>query len=238
MTYDRFAGFADHGGMPFGKADNGGIPEGFTPPKRKTQPKVRNARNVGIDDEDGFIPAEKGNTMSDTDNPFYKMIDRQALALQAQTGMSYASAFTKCYTDPTNKTIVDQVQYEHLAQQHDAMFGYRLATPVTKAAPPDPPQDDVVSPGPAHDRLAELVITRMRNEPNISHAQAFTREYLHPSNLSLKQRYDAESDAHMRRLTAGKPFPAYGNPGDVAGGGRIGHTVGTSGAKPRGYAGG
>jgi hypothetical protein len=72
-----------------------GIPEGYTPPKRKTQPKVRNARNEPIDDEIGEL-AEKGITMSDIDRgPFYKMLDRQALARQQQTGESYAVAFTK-----------------------------------------------------------------------------------------------------------------------------------------------
>jgi hypothetical protein len=109
MTFDRFAGFGDHGGMPLEKS---------MPAKPRKKPKSRFADYDGIDEE-GFIPNEKRETMSDVDNPFYEMIDRQALALQAQTGMSYASAFTKCYTDPTNKTIVDQVRYEHLAQRRN-----------------------------------------------------------------------------------------------------------------------
>jgi hypothetical protein len=90
---NRFAGFADNGGVPFEK---------FTPavsrtarPRNPTKPKVRNARNVAIDDEDGFIPNSKGMTMTDIDRgPYYKMLDRQALARQSQTGESYAKAFT------------------------------------------------------------------------------------------------------------------------------------------------
>jgi hypothetical protein len=89
-------------------------------PKRKTQPKVRNARNVGIDDEDGFIPnLKREDNMTDNIDrgPFMKMLDRQALALQAKTGESYASAFTKCYTAPENKSIVDNARLDHLAQR-------------------------------------------------------------------------------------------------------------------------
>jgi hypothetical protein len=213
-----------------------GIPDGYEPPKRKKVPQVRNARNEPIDDELGK-PAEKGNTMTDYDydtsrGPYHAILDKMARARQAITGETYAKAFTETYCDPANVAIKDASKNHDLAKAFNATFG-----PVVKAAPPDPPQDDV-SPGPAHDRLGELIITRMRNEPTISHAQAFTREYLHPANRSLKQRYDAESEVHMRRLAAAPAFPDYGNPGDIAGGGRVGHTVGRSGAKPRGYAGG
>jgi hypothetical protein len=74
----------------------------------------------------------------------------------------------------------------------------------------------------------------MRNEPKLSHAQAFVREYLHPANRSLKERYDSESDAHMRRLAPVKPFPAYTSPGHA----KAASNVGRSGRKPAGYAGG
>jgi hypothetical protein len=96
---NRFAGFADNGGMPFEK---------YTPavsrvakPKNPTKPKVRNARNVAIDDEDGFIPNSKGMTMTNIDTsrgPYHAMLDRMARARQAITGESYAKAFTECYT--------------------------------------------------------------------------------------------------------------------------------------------
>jgi hypothetical protein len=251
--------------------------------------------------------------MSDTIDrgPYYKMLDRQALALQSKTGLSYASAFTKVYEDPANRAIRDGALHDHLAQGHDAIFGYRLsAIPVAKATPAndplrkaaeiaesygpahakmhsmavdhqrahagqsyasaysylythpqnvglrekvkaehmkatmsgyddqrldkaaalpmDPPQDDVI-PGSARQDLHQLVVERMKRSPNLTYERAFVREYLHPANASLKARYDAESDAHMRSFTPAKPFPRYGNPGDVAGGGRVGRTVGREG---------
>jgi hypothetical protein len=65
-----------------------GIPEGFTPPKRKKMPKVRNARNEPIDDEVGK-PAEKGNNMTDYDydvsrGPYHAILDKMARAHQAR----------------------------------------------------------------------------------------------------------------------------------------------------------
>jgi hypothetical protein len=227
--------------------------------------------------------------------PWHAMLDRQALALQAQTGMSYESAFTKCYMAPENKSIVDQARYEHLAQGQDAMFGYRTsAIPVAKgtpaydplrkaaeiaesygpahakmhsmavdhqrahagqsyasaysylyshpqnvglrekvkaehmkatmsgfdderldkaaALPMDPPQDDVI-PGSARQEMHQLVVTRMKREPNLTYERAFVREYTHPDNRSLKARYDAESVQHMRSFTPVKPFPRYTSPG-------------------------
>jgi hypothetical protein len=211
MTFNRFAGYGDNGGMSIEKS---------APAKaRKPKLKSRFANDYDGVDEEGYIPNMKRETMSDTDNPFYKMIDRQALALQQQTGESYASCFTKCYTDPTNKTIVDQVQYEHLAQGFDSMFGYRLATPVTKAAPPDAVQDDVDpsargdNPGPAHAELHRRVGDHMKANPGLSYERAFTHIYFHPNLRSLKQRVDMESELHARGLSPSKPFPRYTSPG-------------------------
>jgi hypothetical protein len=76
-----------------------------------------------------------------------------------------------------------------------------------------PGAPSMVSPGPAHDRLNELVTARMKNEPNLSYAQAFTREYLHQDNRPLKSRVDAESVLHAQRLAPAPPFPAYTAPG-------------------------
>jgi hypothetical protein len=53
----------------------------------------------------------------------------------------------------------------------------------------------------------------MKNEPKLSYQQAFTREYLHPDNRSLKSRVDAESILHAQRLAPAPPFPAYTAPG-------------------------
>jgi hypothetical protein len=65
-------------------------------PKNPTKPKSRLAHNEPIDDEIG-VPAEtkKGNNMTNEIDrgPYYKMLNRQALARQAQTGESYAAAF-------------------------------------------------------------------------------------------------------------------------------------------------
>jgi hypothetical protein len=183
---------------------------------------------------------KRETTMVDYSNdisrgPFYSMIDRQARARQAITGESYAKAFTECYTAPENIAIRDNLQYEHIAKSHDTMFGTGLSSIPTQkaAAPPDPPQDDV-SPGPAHDELDRLVMVRMKAEPKLSYQQSFTREYLHPANASLKQRYDSESEVHMRRMAPTKPFPRYTSPGHDGEASNIGY----SGAKPRGYAGG
>jgi hypothetical protein len=281
--------------------------DGYTPavattakPKNPTKPKSRLARNVAIDDEIGEpSEAKKGITMTDYDydtsrGPWHAMIDRQALARQAQTGETYQKAYTECYCDPRNASIVNELKYEHLAKSHDVMFGTQLSSiPVAKAAPAydplrkaaelaehlgpahaklhslavdhqrahggmsyqqayshlyakpenvglrnaikaehmqatmsglgqgvdkaapmDPPQD--YAHGEANQELHELVVTRMKREPNLSYERAFVREYLAPANRSLKQRYDAESDAHMRRLAPVPAFPPYGHPGDRA----------------------
>lgn len=58
--------------------------------------------------------------------PFAKMLDKQALALQAQIGGSYEQAYVRVYSDPSNRTIVDRARCDHLSVQHDAMHGTRL----------------------------------------------------------------------------------------------------------------
>jgi hypothetical protein len=213
-----------------------GVPDGYEPPKRKKVPQVRNARNEPIDDEVGKPPAEKGNNMTydyDTSRgPYHAILDKMARARQAITGETYAKAFTETYCDPANAAIRDASSSYDLAKSYNATFG-----PVQKAAPPDPPQDDIVY-GEANQELHELVVTRMKKNPALSYEQSFTHEYLAPENRGLKQRVDSEGVMNMRSLAPVRGFPAYGNPGDVAGGGRIGHTVGRSGAKPRNYAGG
>jgi hypothetical protein len=197
--------------IPIWKRDDSGIPEGFTPPKRKTQPKVRNARNEPIDDEIGE-PAEKGIAMTDYDTsrgPWHAMFDRQARALQAQTGWSYAKCYTECYTDPRNVAIRDASSEYDLAKSYNATFG---PVQLAKAAPPDP-REDYADRGQAHSALNELVMARMKADPKLSYERAFTNEYTHPDNRSLKDRVDAESAIHAQRLASGKPFPRYSAPG-------------------------
>jgi hypothetical protein len=156
--------------------------EKFTPavartakPKNPTKPKSRLARNVAIDDEDGFIPeSRKGMTMVDYDvsrGPYHATLDRQALARQAQTGESYAAAFTKVYEDPKNAAIRDGARLDHLSKAHDAIHGTELSLipKVAKAAPADAVQD-YASPSSGNDELDKLIITRMKNNPKLSYA--------------------------------------------------------------------
>jgi hypothetical protein len=196
-------------------ASHDGVPEArLAKPRNPTKPKSRLAHNPGIDDEDGFIPATKGTaTMVDYDTsrgPWHAMLDKMARALQAQTGWSYAKSFTAVYTDPKNSAIRDGSKYDDLAKAFDSVHG--TAHSLVKAAPPDPPQDDV-SPGPAHDDLNDLVTAHMKANPTLSREQSFTRIYTHPDHRPLKARVDAESILHAQRLAPAPPFPPYTAPG-------------------------
>ena len=82
-------------------------------------------------------------------------------------------------------------------------------------------------------KLHRLVVARMNREPRLSYEQAFTREYLHPDNRSLKDRVTAEGILRMQSMAPAKPFPAYRSPGQNGP-----SNLGRSGAKPVGYAGG
>jgi hypothetical protein len=210
-----------------------GIPEGFTPPKRKKIPKVRNAHNEPIDDEIGK-PAEKGNSMTydyDTSRgPYHAILDKMARARQAITGESYAKAFTETYCDPKNAAIRDGSKYDDLAKAYDGVYGTSFS--LVKAAPPDPPQDEV-SPGPAHDEFNALVAAHMKANPTLSREQSFTRIYTSPDHRNLKARVDAESVLHAQRRASAPPFPPYRSPGQSGP-----SNLGRSGAKPAGYAGG
>jgi hypothetical protein len=207
-------------------------PAGEKPKNPKRMNRL--ARNVPIDDEDGFIPNSKGMTMTDYDTsrgPWHAMLDRMARARQQQTGESYQKAFTECYCDPRNTEIVNGSKYDDLAKAFDSVHG--TAHSLVKAAPPDPPQDEV-SPGPAHDEFNDLVAAHMKANPTLSREQSFTRIYTHPDHRSLKARVDAESVLHAQRLSPAPPFPRYTSPGhrDAA------SNVGRIGRLPRGYAGG
>jgi hypothetical protein len=180
-----------------------------------------------------YDPLAKAAELAEIRGPAHAKIHSLAIDHQrAHPGMSYQSAYGYLYAKPENAALRNAIKAEHMSATMSAHDGGELG----KAAPMDAVQDDV---GTANQEMHELVITRMKREPNLTYERAFVREYTHPANRSLKQRYDAESDAHMRRLSpAVKPFPAYGNPGDIAGGGRVGHTVGGEGPRPKGYAGG
>jgi hypothetical protein len=136
-------------------------------PKKKI-PEVRNVRNVAIDDEIGE-PAEKGNNMTNEIDrgPFAKMLDRQALAHQAQFGGTYEQAYVKIYTDPSNRSIVDNARLNHLEQSHDAIYGTKLSPiPVAKASQSYDPLAKAAELaehlGPAHAKLHSMAVDHYR----------------------------------------------------------------------------
>jgi hypothetical protein len=171
-------------------------------PKRPAKPQVRLAKP----DEDD------GETMTQVDisrGSYHAILDKMAFARQAQTGESYAKAFTEVYSDPANVLLRDGAKYDDLAKSFDAIYGTsKSLVPAVKVAPPDALQD-YVSPGPAHDELNELVAAHMKANPTLSREQSFTRIYTHPDHRPLKARVDAESVLHAQRLAPAKPFPAY-----------------------------
>jgi hypothetical protein len=122
---------------------------------------------------------------------------------RANPRISYEAAYSRMYTHPENASLRAEINREHLAASMGA-HSHGLG----KAAPPDPSQD-YVSPGPAHDELNERVVAHMKGNPALSYQQAFTREYTHPDNRSLKDRVDVESILRAQRPEPAKPFPAY-----------------------------
>jgi hypothetical protein len=106
---------------------------------------------------------------------------------------SYESAYGRVYSAPENASLRAEINREHLGASMAAVHGQGLG----KAAAPMDEVQDYVSPGPAHDEIDRLVITRAKGNPKLSYAQLFTREYLDPKNRSLKA----------------PPFPAYTAPG-------------------------
>jgi hypothetical protein len=118
---------------------------------------------------------------------------------------SYESAYSRVYSAPENTSLRAEINREHLGTSMAAVHGHGE---LGKAAPPDPSQD-YVSPGPAHDELDRLVVTRMKSDPKLSYQQAFTREYLLPANRSLKDRVDSKGILRAQAREPAKPFPAY-----------------------------
>jgi hypothetical protein len=171
---------------------------------------MKRVERQNVSTSGNFTPAEastakpksmhKGNnTMVDTVDrgPYYRMIDRQALARQQQTGESYAKAFTECYTAPENIAIRDMAQYEHLAKSHDVMFGTKLSgIPVAKAAAPyDPLQKSAELAeirGPAHAKLHSMAIDYQRAHAGVSYSSAYSHEYVRPENASLREKIKNE----------------------------------------------
>jgi hypothetical protein len=121
--------------------------------------------------------------------PAHARLHSQAVDHQrANPRLSYESAYSRMYTHPDNAGLRAEINREHLAASMAAAHGDGA---LGKAAPPDPSQD-YASRGPAHDELNERVVAHMKSNPALSYQQAFTREYTHPANRSLKDRVDAE----------------------------------------------
>jgi hypothetical protein len=148
----------------------------------------------------------KVDTMNDIDRgPYYKMLDRQALAHQAQFGGTYEQAFAKCYTAPENIAIRYMAQYEHLAKSHDVMFGTKLSSiPVQKAAPEYDPLRKAAElaeiRGPAHAKLHSMAIDYQRAHAGVSYSSAYSHEYIRPENASLREKIKNE---HLSATMAG-----------------------------------
>ena len=136
--------------------------------------------------------------MTDIDRgPYYKMLDRQTLARQAQTGESYAVAFTKVYEAPENVLIRDGAKYDDLARAFDSSHGTsKSLIPVAKeAAPYDPLRkaaDHAEFLGPAHAKLHSQAVDHMRANPRLSYEAAYSRMYTHPENAGLRAEINRE----------------------------------------------
>jgi hypothetical protein len=137
--------------------------------------------------------------------PFAKMLDRQALALQAQIGGSYEQAYVKIYTDPSNRSIVDNARLNHLEMGEDAICGTRLSPiPMAKAAPAYDPlrkaAEIAESYGPAHAKLHSMAIDHQRAHAGQSYQSAYAYLYGKPENVSLRNAVKAE---HMNATMSG-----------------------------------
>jgi hypothetical protein len=272
---NRFAGYRCNGGMPFEKST----------PAVATTAKPINRRPRRDDDDDDVInnvtiPNSKGMT-----DPFAKMLDRQALAYQAQFGGSYESAYVKVYTDPSNRSIVDAATTEHLAQSLDNMIGTQLSgtnvsadihkrrdelildiqarrraeitgesyakayaeiyydpenIALRKAEAPADARQDFVDRGPNHAKLHRMALEHSARH-GLTYEQSYARIYESPSNAQLRAGIAAEAGVRTltpdeaRALSPSRPFPAYGDIGDVD---YKMPNVGRSGKKPPNYAGG
>jgi hypothetical protein len=166
-------------------------------PKRPTKPQVRLAKPD--EDDDKVIRKVDTMTVDISRGPYHAILDKMALARQAQTGESYAKAFTEVYTDPANVTLRDGAKYDDLAKSMDSIYGTsKSLVPAVKAAPPDP-SEDYVSPGPAHARMHSMAVDHQRAHSGMSYQQAYSHLYSRPENAALREKIKAE---HMRATMA------------------------------------
>jgi hypothetical protein len=175
-------------------------------PKRPVKPQVRLAKPDEDDDE--MTRIGKVDTMTQvvdvSRGPYHAILDKMALARQAQTGESYAKAFTEVYTDPANVTLRDGAQYDHLAKAMDSIYGTaKSLVPVEKAAaPPDPLQKAAEVAeflGPAHAKMHSLAVDHQRAHSGMTYQQAYSHLYSRLENAQLREKIRAE---HMRATMA------------------------------------
>jgi hypothetical protein len=179
------------------------------------------------DDGDGFTPVaprpakpknipnavKRETTMTydyDTSRgPWHAMLDKMALALQAQIGCSYEQAFTKVYTDPKNAAIRDGSKYDDLAKAYDSTYGTAMS--LVKTAPPapyDPLQKAAELAeirGPAHAKLHSMAIDHQRAHPGQSYESAYGYLYAKPENAPLREKIKSE---HLAATMSGHAVAA------------------------------
>ena len=153
--------------------------------------------------------------------PYYKMLDRQALARQSQTGESYAKSFTAVYTDPANAAIRDGAKYDDIAKAFDLAHGTaKSLIPVAKEAydPLQKAAEVAEFLGPWHAKLHSMAVDHQRAHSGMSYQQAYSHLYSRPENEPLRNKIKAEHmAATLRTLSIGeaqalepaKPFPPY-----------------------------
>jgi hypothetical protein len=111
----------------------------------------------------------------------------------------------KIYTDPSNRSIVDNARLNHLEMGEGAICGTRLsAIPVAKAAPAYDPlrkaAEIAESYGPAHAKLHSMAIDHQRAHAGQSYQSAYSYLYAKPENVALRNAVKAE---HMKATMAG-----------------------------------
>jgi hypothetical protein len=110
------------------------------------------------------IAVNQGRSPGLEKDAFYDALMKRSEALRAD-GESQQQAFTKTITEDEMGKLLYQAM--------------KIA-PGRETKPPPDESQDYVSPGPAHDELNRLVMTRMKENPKLSYEQSFTREYMLP----------------------------------------------------------
>jgi hypothetical protein len=199
MSFNRFSGYADNGGMSFEK---------YTPAVSRTAKPINRKPRRDDDDSDVIndvvIPAKKGNNMTDYDTargPWHAMINKQALAIQAQVGCSYEQAFTKAYTDPRNSEIVAAYKADDLAKAYDALDGGQRSMSNVSA--------DI------HKRVDDLTLEKQARDraerTGETYAAAYTAIYCSPENIAIRKAapMDAVQDDVDPSKRGDNPGPAH-----------------------------